>query len=84
MPSVYIATVYPCTLSIANGGFVIFVIFRGPGDKPLRKTTNFKRFKLQKNSENICRHHQFLLSSRHFSSQQLSCNNFKLSEVFAF
>ena len=46
----YIATVYPCILSIANGGLVSFVNFQGPGDKPLGgKTTNFKRFELQRN-----------------------------------
>ena len=45
----YIATVYPCILSIANGGLVIFVNFQGPGDKPLGKTTDFKRFELQRN-----------------------------------
>ena len=28
-----------CILSIANGGFVSFVNSRGPGNKPLGKTT---------------------------------------------
>ena len=42
MSSMYIAAVYPCILSIANGGFVSFVNFRGPGDKPLGKRTSFK------------------------------------------
>ena len=49
MSSMYIATVYPCILSIANGGFVSFVNFRGPGDKPLGKTTIFKSYELQRN-----------------------------------
>ena len=49
MSSVYIATVYPCFLSIANGGFVSFVNFQGPCDKPLGKTENFKSFELQTN-----------------------------------
>ena len=46
MSSLYIATVY---LSITNGGFVSFVNFQGPGDKPLGKITNFKSFELQRN-----------------------------------
>ena len=41
MVSMYIATVYPCIVSIVNGGFVSFVNFQEPGDKPLGKTTNF-------------------------------------------
>ena len=49
MSSMYIATAYPFVLKIANGGFVSFVNFRGPGDKPLGKTTNFKSFELQRN-----------------------------------
>ena len=49
MSSMVIATVYPCILKIANGGFVSFVNFQGPGDKPLGKATNFKSFELQRN-----------------------------------
>ena len=40
----YIATVYPYILSIANRGFVSFVNFRGHGEKPLAKTTKSKSF----------------------------------------
>ena len=49
MASMYIAIAYPCILSIVNGGFVSFVNFQGPDDKPLGKTTNFKSFELQRN-----------------------------------
>ena len=49
MLSIHIATVYPCILSIVNGGFVSFVNFRGPGDKPLGKTRNFKSLEFQRN-----------------------------------
>ena len=49
MLSMYIATTYRCILSIANGGFVGFANFQGPGDKPLGKTTTFKGFELQRN-----------------------------------
>ena len=49
MSSMYIVTVYPCILKIANGGIVSFVNFQGPGDKPLGKTANFKSFELQRN-----------------------------------
>ena len=49
MLSMYIVTAYPWILSIANGDFVSFVNFQGPGDKPLSKTTTFKDFELQRN-----------------------------------
>ena len=49
MPSMYIATVYPGILSIANGGFVSSVNFRGPGHKPLDKKTNFTSVQLHRN-----------------------------------
>ena len=49
MSSMYIATVHPYILSIANGDFVSFVNFGEPGEKPLGKTTNFKSFELQRN-----------------------------------
>ena len=49
MISMYIATVYPCILSIGNGGFVSFVNSQGPGDKPLGQTTNFKSLELPRN-----------------------------------
>ena len=49
MSSMYIATVYHCILSIANGDLVSFLNFRGPGDKSLGKTANFKSFELQRN-----------------------------------
>ena len=70
MSSMYIATVYPCSFSIANGGFVSFVNLLGPGGKPLGKTKTFKSFELQRNlRKNMCRHHQFSLNTRHLSSQ---------------
>ena len=49
MLSIHIATFYPYILSIVNGGFVSFVNFRGPSDKPLGKTTNFKSLEFQRN-----------------------------------
>ena len=49
MSSVYIATVYACILSIANGVFVNFSNFQRTGDKPLGKTTNFRSFELERN-----------------------------------
>ena len=49
MSSMYIAIVYPYILSIANGGFISFVNFRGHGDTPLGKTRNFKNFESQRN-----------------------------------
>ena len=89
MLSMYIVTVYHCILSIANGNFVSFVNFRGLGDKPLGKTTNFESFELQRNLRKVCCHRQCLLSSSHLSSQYLPFNNLaewrlKLSEVFVF
>ena len=53
MSSINIATVYPCILSIENGGFVNFVNFRGASDKSLGKTTNDnKSFELHRNFRN--------------------------------
>ena len=47
MSSMYIATVYPCILSVSNERIVSFVNFPRPGDKPWGKqqTSNV----LQKN-----------------------------------
>ena len=45
MSSIYIETVYPCIHSIANRDLVSCVNFRGTGDKPLGKITNFRSFK---------------------------------------
>ena len=42
MLSVYIATLYPYILSIANGYFVNFVNFRRTDDKLIGKAINFK------------------------------------------
>ena len=49
MSSMYIATVYPCILSIANGDIMSFVNFGGLCDKPLGKKTKLKSFQLERN-----------------------------------
>ena len=68
MSSINIATVYPCILSIENGGFVNFVNFLGAGDKSLGKTTNFKSFELHRNFRNRVSPPIFT-ESRHLSNQ---------------
>ena len=43
------ATVCPCILRRANGGFVNLVNFLGQGDRPFGKTTNLNSQELKKN-----------------------------------
>ena len=73
MLAMSIATVYPCILSTADvaadAALLVLQIFKDLVTNHWVKRQTKKVLNYKKKGENVYRHHQFLLSRNHLSSQ---------------